>query len=476
MATAPIPFVNQQQSGWEGLAGASAEAINVGIDGRGALRRRPAIVAYADGPSSSIDSDGIIGLHTTNGGKVYAVGGGDTARSVYRIAGGEATELHGGVGYKLTGSARPVFAETDAMVVIAGGGKLQKVLIEDDSSARLGGDPPNATHVVANQLRLVANDAAVDRTKLRYSDIAIGSDISGHETWSFAGIGLSGFVTAEARPDPVLAVGETSDEVFAFGTTNVQVFGKDGQTVYAPVVTREYGISAPYSVIKMDEVFCWLDHRRRFVQSDGRARNDITAGIAPVLDAMTTVSDCFGFRVDVSPMDCLVWVFPSEGVTFSYQQGSGWSQWQGYDAGGNWKPWPVTSLAKSHVSAESLVGLSDGRVAMLQMGGSSDLGEPIVASVTTGSLDRGTGMKKHCIAVHLTMRRPTEEGKVLGWLSWADEPGRWSSPRAVVSGVAPVISLRSLGVYRTRAWRFVFSDDSDFALAAAEEEFELLDQ
>jgi len=476
MPTQPIVFANIQQSGWEQLAGAPGPAINVVIDGRGTVRRRPAIQAHPSFDSSVIDSDGLSLIRHTLGGELYAVGGLTPNRSVYRVTTGSSV-LDG----TLAGSLRPQAAETEALVVLAGGSTVSKVDLTQTPRIVevLGGSPPAASHVVANASRLLANDMLIDRSKVRYSDPALGTtDYSGHETWQFGGSGSSGFFTAEARPDPVVALGETTNEVFVWGSTNVQIYRSDGQTVFAPGATREYGCSAPYSPVKVDQAYAWLDHMRRIVVSDGRSFEVISKEIQQVLDDMATVSDCFGYRVHVGPVDCLAWCFPSDGRTLAYQRDGGWSTWMSRE-GSNWARFPVNCHHHSPELDDNLVGTTDGRIGRLVMAASDDLGTTIDASVETGFLDRGTDNRKWCKAVYITLERGQLSSEQTCQLRYADAPGQWSEPLEISLGVAgdthPVIEFRSLGVYRRRAWKFTFSAATDLALASVREEFEVLE-
>lgn len=477
MPTEPIYFGPAQESGAERLSGAMPVAINVVVDGRGVVRRRPCIAARTGIYSGVVNAEGVRGLHVTEGGRVYAVGG----STVYRLAAANAQTL-GGVEADLVGDLRPTFAETEALLVIAAGNRIQKIDLATGQSSRLGGDPPYSSHVVANSLALLGNDLVVDRSKIRYSDISQGTlDYSGHESWTFGGVGLSGFFTAEARPDPVVAIGENTNEVFVWGTSNVQVFAPD-QGSWAPVGTREYGCSAPYSIIKSDQDFAWLDHRRRFVISDGRTHKVLSEEIQPSLDDMADVSDCYGYRVRTGPVDALVWTFPTDGRTFAYQQGGGWAQWQGGFTAGPPGPFTVLSHHHDRLTNANLVGTTDGKVGELVMGRSSDFTEQVAASVTTGYLDRKTSARKWCQCVRLTLRRGTSSSSsdTVGLLSYSDAPGSWSAPMPVSFGVSgdttTEVEFRSLGVYRRRAWRFEFSGSVDLSLVRVAEEFTVLSQ
>jgi hypothetical protein len=470
MATDPIFFGNAQESGNSKLAGASPLAVNVVIDGRGVVRRRPGVVAFSGLIDTAVDASGISGVFSAESGTIFAVGSTPNQRAIYRCNASSAALLAS----LLNGTGRPVFAETDALVVIAGGLDMQKIDLLTGQASLLGGSPPQATHVVANALRLLANDASVDRSKVRYSDISQGTtDYSGHETWSFGGAGVSGFFTAEARPDPVAALAENTGDVFVFGSSGVQVYSPDGGSIYAPVGSREYGCSAPYSVVRYDQSFAWLDHRRRIIRSDGRSYDVLSEGIQQTLDDMSTVSDCHGYRFHEGPVDCLVWTFPTDGRTFAYQIGGGWSQWQGIGPAG----FMVTAHCHDRATNTNIVGTSSGYLGKLALGQTTDLGDDIAAVVETGFIDRKTTNRKWCQCVRLVLERGTTSSSTapVGFLRYRDEPGEWSSPMTIDFGSIGKrtceVEIRGLGEYRRRAWRFEFSGAADLELVRVSEDY-----
>lgn len=480
MPTLPIPFVPLQESGSEPLAGASPVAMNVVLDGKGAVRRRPGIAAYSGAPSSVIDSDGIEGLYVTAGGILYAVGSGAPGSSIYAVTAGGAANLSAGPGTDLRGGRRPVIAETEALLVLAAGAEIQKVDLATYQSARLGGSPPTASHVIANASRLLSNDMTV-RSRVRYSDQAAGSSIEGHETWDTSG--TSGFFSAESRPDPIVALHENTNEVFAFGSTTVQGFAPDPANTYATVMALEHGCAAPYSVVKIDQRFAWLDDRGRFVLSDGRGAQVVSSpAIQQTLHDMATTSDCRGYRVHHGPVDCLVWTFPTDGRTFVYQLGGGWSQWSGWDDGSNnWLPFSVTAHHQRPGSAENLVGTSAGRIGVLKASASDDLGTRINAHVTTGFLNRGTDRRKHCQAVRFAFKRgfAASSTTATAFFSYRDDYGPWENDMPISIGGSgdfiPVEGPRSLGTYRRREWRFTFSNSDELVLVGATEDYDVLE-
>lgn len=486
MTQAPINFGNQQATGIEPLGGAPGVAVNVVIDQTGTVRRRPGIQASSSLFSGVVDAAGITGVYGTIGGTVYAVGGTPYFRQIYKLNAASAIPM--GLptdDTTLAGALRPTFAETQLLLVLAGGDKMQKIVLSTNTSSRVLDTPPLASHVAANSSRLLGNlanvpgNALFDQSVVRFSDIASGNNTyAGMEVWT-EGLGTAGHFSCEADPDPCLAVFENTNEVFCFGTTSLQIFAPDPSAVYAPAVTRELGCAAPYSVVKVNQQFAWLDNLRRFVVSDGRSEQVISDPISKTLDDLTTANDCFGYRITLGFLDAMVWTFPTDGRTFAFQRDSGWSEWLGWSAG-NWAPLAVNACRLSPSTNDFLVGTLDGHVGKYSLDVSTDFGVPVNASVETGYLNRNTDLRKKCNCVHVALRRgitdTSSPGKLL--LSWRDQPGPYGEPILVDFGVLGdteiVVSLRSLGIYRRRQWRFEFSGAEALELVSVTEDFDIL--
>jgi hypothetical protein len=477
MPTEVIPFGNQQASGWESLGGAQPLAMNVFVDGTGTVRRRPGIRAYSGGPETSIDAGGIIGLHATVGGRLLAVGatgaGPRLARPIYAISGGSAAAVGG-----LPGTRRSVMAETELLGVFAGGAEMVRIELGSLADADLDASAPLAHHVITNSLRLLADDYLSSASLIRFSEIASGNtDYSGHQNWTL-GIGDAGAFSAEARNDPIVALGENTNEVFAWGTTTLQIFAPDSTFVFTPVAAREFGCGAAYSVIKTDGQFAWLDEKKRFVVSDGRSAEVISDPIQKTIDDIDTVSDCFGYRVLDGPLDALVWTFPTDGRSFMFQKGAGWSQWAGWN--GNW----TRFLANAHVlrvdTDANVVGTTDGRIAELSLDAEDDLGAPINAYVRSGFLDRKTSRLKRTMHLRAFLQRgeTSSSASEVAWIRTRDRPGAWEQSYPVLLGASGdrevMVDFHSLGTYRTREWMFEFSGTEALRLVRVEEEYEEL--
>lgn len=476
MQTERVDFTPNQAQGFDELGGAMPQALNVTVDGAGVVRRRPGIQAYSAAPSGVIDASGLTSVYESSDGKLFVTGGG-LLRSVYQIVGGSAVNRSAGAGVQLSGTQRPVVAETDAMVVYADGGVPVRLLKSSPLAVVLGGSPPQGSHVVAMNARIMLNDTP-NPSHIRASGVQLGTlDVTGHETWT---IPPGGLIQAEARPDDVVALVENAGELYAFGTRSVQAFLPDETSIFAPVVTLDTGCSARGSIIKQSQLqaLAWLDQERRFVLGDARGVQVLSGPIQRELHDAPTVSDCHGYRVSLGHVDAFVWTLPTDGRTWVYA--GGWSQWCQH-AGGQVTPFPVLShFRRTGGGAENLVGLLDGRLCKLQLGVGDDLGVPITAAVTTGFQDRGTLARKKTWRVRVCLRRGTgsSSGTTAGLLQYRDDLGPWSDGIPIGVGSAgdsnPVVELSGVGwTYRKRQWRFEFSHSADFSLASVVEDFEV---
>lgn len=473
MSQAAIPFAPQQSSGNEKLGGAMPLALNVFVDRAGVIRKRPGIRAISGLPSTAIDSNGLTGIHQCLNGDIYAVGASGAERPIYRISpGGGASMIGAGVApFGLRGSGRPVFAETEALLVIAGGDSMEKIELASGTASRVGGSPPVGTHVITQSLRLLATDSVVDRTKVRYSDTSIGTtDFSGHEKWLPAEDNTAGFFTAEARPDPVVALAENTNTIFTFGSTTLEMWVPDPTYRFTRTIALEQGCGAPYGIAKAEQRFYWIDNIKRVIQGGEGAADVISEAIQQTLNGMT-VSDAFAYRVYLGALDCVVFSFPSDGRTFVYQNQVGWSQWSGWDGT------QLTPFTVNCQDANTLVGLNDGRIGEFSFDAYTDMGNDIRCVIETGFVSRETDAVKDCSRVQLSLKRGTGDGEASVTLKWRDRPGPWEPPVTVDLGSSGdtevVVDLPSLGTYRRRQWSLEFTGSAELGLVSATEYYEV---
>ena len=458
-----IDFTPRLESGEAALAGGQAAAYNVLVTTRGAVRRRPAIVAYSEAPVTAIDGANAINGLTSYGATIYAT---TTGQRVFAVQGGSAANLSiTGYESELPGRNRPTFAHyRTPIIAIATGDVLQKINPLTNVSTRLAGTPPICSQVVSMSQRLIANEGTSVATQgaFRYSDAGYP------EVWD-----ALRRADTEADPDKIVALRTNMNELFAFCERSLQIFTPDPNTIFSPQRSRRLGCAAPHSVVENDETFYWFDPKRRFVASDGRSFEDISPGIAAVLDGISTVDDCFGYRVAIDQFDLMAWTFPTDSRTFVFQPAGGWSQWSQWVDGIGHQRFPVNAHHYWEDRNVHIVGLTDGRICKLDVTASQDIGgTEIKAQVETAYITHDTSATKTCERVTLEIVRGfASSGSVS--LSYRDDGGSWSIPivRSLGGDHLQFIHCYSLGTYRQRQWRIEMTDSADFTLARAVEKF-----
>lgn len=461
-STAKISFSAGESPSVDELAGGLPAQPNVLIDAAGAIRMRPGISAWSLFPAVIPNASPVIGIGSwrTVGGTylVYVC----EDRTIWALlAPGYVVALSdASATTKLDGSLRPVFASTRQRLVIAGGGAPQKW--EGGAlSARLGGSPPNFSHIVYANTRLVGNDSGVSGL-IYWSNPAIGGAGTGHETWD---TGID-FRDTESRDDPCTGLYANSGELVCLGTETIQMLSPDPSQVFTTARTIDVGWNPPHSYMAFDDGFMGLATRKRVVKSDGRSLSVISAPyIGAQLAAIDDVSDCWGARYSFENYDLGLLTFPGDGRTFCIDKGTGlWTEFRGADG-----PWMPTSLYYWPTEDVTLVGLSTGQIAMLDPSATTDLGESIVVQQTSTFEDHNTSRQKNCKHARFKFHRGSDVtgGTATATYEYRDAPGAWEAPRKLIIGDSsvrePVVTIDSLGNFRQRqhritvngvAWRF----------------------
>jgi hypothetical protein len=484
-----IPFSASEDKSATELGGAAPTVVNAIPDASGAARRRPGIKAWSVFPSASASGSPVIGMLPWGEQLVYVT----ADRKIHAVSsGGGVSELSdSSVLTQLDGGSRPSMVAGRELFVLAGAGAIQK-WTGSGLSARLtntgaGGDPPQSTFLCAIGQRLVASLVGTS------GQIWWTGPLEEYENWDMATGGAS-YIQAGAKPDPIKAMYDNTNEVFCFGPETIQVFcpaflqvdanDPDNVLDFAPNRTENIGTISPYSIIPMDDMFGLVDRQRRIIVTDGRTYNDISKNETQALRDMATVEDAWGFRMRFGRFDCLVWMFPTAGYGLIWDATANtWGQWR---AGGVAEgPLTITSAYNWAEQNVFLVGLSDGSIAQLDDATYTDLGEPISVELVSGFVNHGSGAVKHCKCVLFAFKRTwaaipavspglSASGHVR--ISYRDDQGIWKILKdlELSTDSEVVVPIRSVGVYRTRQWRVQYTGADELQLVSAQEEFEIL--
>lgn len=469
-----------QASGLDQLAGPPPTVINAITDLAGTIRMRPVVSAWSGFPTtvpsvagsmpSPVDCMVPFGsqlIYSTRDRKLWACS--PSTATVTALS--DLTTPT-----QIDGTLRVLGQAFRTKAVFVGGGVPQSTT-GSGLSAVLSGSPPNAASIIGIATRIVlgVNDAS---GTFRWS----GLGDTGHTTWD-----PLNFTEAEAKPDVISVIADNTNELFAFGTETLQVFSPDAVLGFAPGRTLNLGCIAPYSVTKVDDMFGFLDRERRFVVTDGRSFSDDSSVVSKPIEAslrgLSTVSDCFGFRMRTDRWDAVVWMFPTDGKGFIWnRRNNKWSEWRGWNVttGGYAAP-TISSAAFWPEQNVFLVGLTTGQIAKLDATAFTDLGSTVKVELISGFTDHGTDAYKQNNALYLTFKRglTAQSGTAPRvFVSWRDNTGPWSRPVVIDLGVYgdtnPVLERRSLGVYRRRQWRIECTAASEVSFVSAREDFTVL--
>lgn len=462
------------QSSLEELSGASPIQWNLLKDPGGAIMQRPGLRTWSMFPETVPNASPVVQMYAWRTFLIYVC----EDRTIWAVYGpGDVRALSDATAAtQLDGSLRPVFAYDSQRVVITGGGAPQK-WEGAGLAARLGGSPPTSTHIAYSAQRFIVS--LYDNTGiLQWTPPGVGN----HETWTVAGVGAGGFSEAEAAPDPVQAMHVNTNEVYAFGTSTLQVLVPDPSADFSVASTIGVGCGARYSVVEVDGTWAWLDAERNFVTSDGRGFKFISDPLmSKALAALGTVDDCWGFRARIGSFDLIVWVFPEEKRTICYDRtAEKWSEWKGWTSS-EWSEWLGRSYYYWPEHNVHLVGLQDGRIAEMTFGTYGDMGSGIKGISRTGFMDDGTSVRKLCQRVDLTLRRGATLPGVtppIVELRYRNDLGGFSDAVNYSLGAAdynPTIQKWSLGMYRDRQWELTFQNNAEFVLTNARATCELGD-
>lgn len=479
MAIEAINFGAGQRTSTSEFAGGFPLASNVIVDAGNAIRRRPGISTWSKFPAAYATGSPVIGMCHWNTYLVWVTA--DRRIRAITLA-GHVTELSDPsiATTLLDGGGKPSFVRGREMLVIAGGGAIQKWAGTGLSSRLLGIDPeeapepsPTARHVCGIAQRLV-----VSRPN-QSGQIWWSAPLEEYENWNFATGGAS-YTQAAAKPDPIVAMADNTNEVFLFGSETLQVympstFEIEGEIVdFSPARTMNIGLAASESVVAVDDMFALLDKHRRFILTDGRSMKELSEPIADILADMDRVEDCWGFRMRFGRWDALVFVFPFEERAFIYDMKlDRWSEWREHSA--RLQPVSFSSAYRWPEANLSFVGMNDGSLCLLDGYSTRDLGNEIRAELVSGYETHGATVQKWCKALLLQFKRNfSGSGKVR--VSKRDDIGQWELIEDIDlgGGTDPSIQLRSLGVYRQRQWKIEYTGGNDLVLASVQEDFEVL--
>lgn len=461
----------------------ASRVINLVVDPSGTNRSRPGLGSFATAAPTSL---GNVSTTVTGTSRPRIIGLAEHRQRIIAIdenRRGYAFDRDGnGVDITeaaLPGKAPPRFlVDDDGRLLVFGGGAPRVVGSDYRMRTFLSADSevPQATHGVIIDRFLVVNDSSSDRVYY--------APVDDHTL-----IGPSSFLRAGSRSDTAVALAECNGQLHVFGSDSIEIWygtgiGADPFRMERALPT-EFGVGAARSVVKADNSLWWIDRERRVMRLDGPSPRMMSLPIDRQLQAMTSVDDCIGQRVQMGGKHLVTWTFKAARTTLVYDLVSNaWAEWKTWDGLG-WSAMPLEAYAHHRDWNRHFCGkmAESGKVLELSFSTYKDEGEPIRRIRTMPFVDHGTLSPKFngCVefvldgGVAVDFDTDEQTGAPTLELRWRDQDRRWHGPRRLPLGQigdrAVIRPSNALGRYLRRQLEWEYSGPTAFSLAAIEEDF-----
>lgn len=253
------PYENVDDVQLDQFASTIVDGVPVIVEDKLQIQKRPGLKAWVD-LGTRLPIDGLFWWDQQQ--VALAISGG----RVWKIidAGGTKVELLGST--DLLQSSLVTFAGDSTRMVMANGGKM---VYTDLSTLTTMADPDaplRVSHVAMVDGYLHANEVGTGRDHF--------SAINDLTAWN-----ALDFVTAESKPDNIVAMKEAYRELIFLGRESVEFFANDGISPFAriPGSAQPFGTEAANSLAQVGQSWMWLSHTRKFVTMQGRAVVEVSS-------------------------------------------------------------------------------------------------------------------------------------------------------------------------------------------------------
>lgn len=392
------------------------------------------------------------------------------------VSGGRVFQINDftGTNVELTGTTlnsgtRATFTTDGTKIVMANGGKMVHATKSGALTQMADVDAPTTvSHVAYLDGYVLANKTSTGQ--VYFADPA---DLT---SWNALDL-----MTAEGRPDYIVAVHEGWQELAFVGKESVEIWVNDGVTPFSRLAggVTQRGCSAPYSFQQVGNAWFWLDDKRRFVQLDARTPTEVLCPYAKAIQGFASVDDAVSDVMSIAGQEFYIISFPLARQTFAYNyKKKNWTQWGYWDTNtasygrflGNAycyaKPWNL------HLWGDYSTGI----IYTASRSVFTDNGDPMRTLRRTGFIDHGTPGFKRSHELSIKVKRGQGSSSVSDpqyFLKWRNTAGSWGNEHYRSLGQVgqhEIISrFHRLGTYKVRQWEIACSDDCDFILVEGKE-------
>jgi hypothetical protein len=451
-------------------------------EGKYIIRRRPGHSLFANTGAPEVIVGGIVrtgqGIFWSDRlSAAFVVAGGN----LYKLASdGTAAQI---VGATLNTGRYAVFAEGQTLalapfIYIAHGGTLRYT---DGATLATPSDPnvpTSASFVATLNNRVWADNGGQD---FYITDTDPATSLFDPFYWSM----VDNPWRAAMKADTVQALIAAWNEVAVWGTQTIEYWQEDGVNPISPLVgaTSEFGTTCPNTIVMADNTLfslATMNGKRAVVKLSNRSPQIISGDIDRELQGYDTITDAVGALVFVGGINHYVLNFPSSKKTWAYDLKENlWTEW------GTWNPslarydvFPIAGSCYAKAWNKHLFLGQDGNVYVTSRDVYRDGGSEIRTMIRTGWINHGTARRKRSKQLYVKLKSysPTPASVLMRWRD--DGRPEWSTymelPVGSESEQTQFAKLNRMGMYRSRQYEFLMTDNADLALCGLSEEVEEL--
>ena len=292
--------------------------------------------------------------------------------------------------------------------------------------------------------------------------------------------------TAESKPDKLLAGLVSKDGMLLMGRKSGEFWVNDGVSPFSRVrgLSLDRGIGGAYSLTKWGDEWFWVDEKRNPIRATIQGAKELKNPYLHEFQALSSVEDALSEVMVVDGKPLWVMSFPLANRTFVYNVAQDdWSEWGSWDTDtAQYRRFIGNSYAYAKAWGFHVVGdYRNGKLYKMSRDYHNDNGAIMRSVRRTGFITHNTTMRKRSNKIRLRLKRSVANTSVETpnmMVRWREKKGPWSNTRHVSLGEVGEhdiwVELNQLGMYRSRQYEFIHTDNTDWILADGFEDITVL--
>lgn len=370
------------------------------------------------------------------------------------------------------------FVEIEGYIAMANGGK---VVLYDNSAVPFyitAANAPTAVTHVANLDRYLLCLQA-DSSLLWYSDSADPT------AWTSA----TQFVRNDKLPDDTLSMHVIGSYIYCFGKRSIEIWYNAGDPftlsrLYGATMSR--GLWAPYSVVRMEDSFYFLDSNKRISRLTGQTLEEISNPFDDEIRDVTPGTNAIGMGIDIGSKSFYVLNYLEANKTYVYDiKERKWGKWGYWDStAGNYNRFLCNHYAYCDAWNLHLFGSRlDGKIYKMGADQYQDAGVDIRFFVDTGWINFNTSANKRGNRLRFRLKRgaggTSGNEPVFSFRYCKDgKIDQWSNYRSISLGkqgeYEHYVHTGGIGMFRDLRCQFIHADNTPMTFIEAEIDIDLM--